>query len=1512
MGNKEILIGIGIFVILLALAGQGSAHFAYSGTNCSFCHSPSPPTLNANGIFFEDNHKFDGLTEPITSAASCTNCHTNLTTAFLPLTSNGSFYNSTHRYNDTTLASARLAPPACSNCHVDVNAGDFTFISGAPATYLKSTTCENCHRLKFDNWRGTMHRVMLTDNSTAQDMGLPTPPNLTWTNMSYVIVGKQEMRYLNESGYLFKRFFAENGTSMDYGPSQYTCGRCHTTGYNASNGNQSGLPGIVGTWSEPGIACERCHGPAGNGHQVEANVSEQLCLECHNGSTRQGLFLSSAHSPPLKAPATCLRCHSPFDYARNRTVTSTTAINVVCANCHNSHNTSDDKYRELFSPGGFNQTSYADVKDAKNSLFNSTASRLLVTGGPTGTLTSEKDVYDTLNTPALIPTDRIDDSYPGPIEVTGPISEVLCSNCHYEHGLSHIAEVNLTHARLNYPGLGLQPATCTDCHMSGTQKNHSFNVKDEVNFPSKTCSRGTECHVTSDQNLNHSIFSLVPEVNEWRQSLHNEKANGGFYINSTGVPRERESSCSKCHSPSNWNPLNERAMVSADDFNGITCAVCHNIHDMGDWLNKTGKAYAWYNRDAIPVYNATNAITRYKANYSMMANTTELCGNCHSNDNPRIYRAGPGWNNTNDTTPILPHGWPAKDIFVGSWKQTNLAFECISCHMATKVTDPMNLTEMVLPDSQKVKGHSFKVNVSLLQSNTTCAGCHTTGIQPGNLSTTIEKIQADTHAKWNATNTTVMDALGTINAFTGEKNQSRNMIADAYWKLQMVSSEGSWGVHNPVKVNNMLNESSTEANDAVQALGLTGPGNLSITSFSPTTPTVIEVVGGPTRTFNITVNQAVNVSWQINETEVTNETNVTASSYSNSSAAQGTWNVTAVAQNANGSAMQKWTWVVNPIPVPTPDFIANLSGSEEVPPVVTQARGQATFILNNDTVHFTVVVSNIMNATASHIHLAPAGQNGPVVALLYPGPTKTDSFDGVLAQGNITAENLTGPLEGMPLSALIDNMTAGNTYANVHTVQNPGGEIRGQIKTVVPVTQEFNISGFKIDNNGTGLANWNIILTRPDSTVMNNITDASGMYQFMNLSNGTYTVAEQMQPGWTNVSAMPVQVTINGADVMNQNITNRQVQPGETFKISGFKLDSNGTGLANWTIMLTKPDSTVQNSVTDASGMYQFMNLPGGTYTVAEQMQPGWTNVSAMSMQVTIAGSDMMNRNFTNAMISQQPNVTSFELTPGKTAALKGSTITITIKALNANVTDTTFNGMANITVNASKNASAVIYQPNVTFSNGIAILPVTSNMAQFVTVTATNGSITGSTEIAFADMVFDLDPGWNLISVPNFADPGSVGLILKNVKNNGVAGYDPGNKTFSTPADLQPLYGYWINVTAPNQSIGFIADTNIRSVPPSRDLFEGWNLIGVVASKQEQNRELDAGLLFQPLQADGKPLYSYLVSYKDPHNTYTVGDDLTARTPLNKGQGYWLFMNTLTGTNKDSLVWGGKPWLPN
>jgi len=54
-------------------------------------------------------------------------------------------------------------------------------------------------------------------------------------------------------------------------------------------------------------------------------------------------------------------------------------------------------------------------------------------------------------------------------------------------------------------------------------------------------------------------------------------------------------------------PLNESNIVAAADYKGITCGVCHNIHDMGDSINRSigNKSYSWYNRDAVPVLNST-------------------------------------------------------------------------------------------------------------------------------------------------------------------------------------------------------------------------------------------------------------------------------------------------------------------------------------------------------------------------------------------------------------------------------------------------------------------------------------------------------------------------------------------------------------------------------------------------------------------------------------------------------------------------------------------------------------------------------------------------------------------------------------------------------------------------------------------------------------------------------------------------------------------------------------------
>lgn len=132
-------------------------------------------------------------------------------------------------------------------------------------------------------------------------------------------------------------------------------------------------------------------------------------------------------------------------------------------------------------------------------------------------------------------------------------------------------------------------------------------------------------------------------------------------------------------------------------------------------------------------------------------------------------------------------------------------------------------------------------------------------------------------------------------------------------------------------------------------------------------------------------------------------------------------------------------------------FTAHLSGGEEVPPVSTDATGQAVFQVSKDgtSISYRLIVANIENVTQSHIHLAPVGANGGVVVWLYPSAPPAQLIpgrtDGILATGTITGANLVGALAGQPLSMLLEHMRDGNAYVNVHTSQFPGGEIRGQI-----------------------------------------------------------------------------------------------------------------------------------------------------------------------------------------------------------------------------------------------------------------------------------------------------------------------------------------------------------------------------------------------------------------------------------------------------------------------------------
>lgn len=94
-----------------------------------------------------------------------------------------------------------------------------------------------------------------------------------------------------------------------------------------------------------------------------------------------------------------------------------------------------------------------------------------------------------------------------------------------------------------------------------------------------------------------------------------------------------------------------------------------------------------------------------------------------------------------------------------------------------------------------------------------------------------------------------------------------------------------------------------------------------IISSAPSSP--VNDTAPATRTFNITVNQTVNVTWYFNSILEQSNTSVTSVSYTKTTNLTGRHNVTAIAQNANGTAMQTWEWNVSapqvaPSPTPKP------------------------------------------------------------------------------------------------------------------------------------------------------------------------------------------------------------------------------------------------------------------------------------------------------------------------------------------------------------------------------------------------------------------------------------------------------------------------------------------------------------------------------------------------------------------------------------------------------------------
>jgi hypothetical protein len=109
----------------------------------------------------------------------------------------------------------------------------------------------------------------------------------------------------------------------------------------------------------------------------------------------------------------------------------------------------------------------------------------------------------------------------------------------------------------------------------------------------------------------------------------------------------------------------------------------------------------------------------------------------------------------------------------------------------------------------------------------------------------------------------------------------------------------------------------------------------------------------------------------------------------------------------------------------------------------SQSTGKAKFIITNEnSIFYSINASNIENVTSGHIHQDKQDENDPIIVPIF---NYDYSMNKVFERGIITDNSLQGPLANETISKFIHVLRNGDAYVDIHTRQNPSGEIYGQI-----------------------------------------------------------------------------------------------------------------------------------------------------------------------------------------------------------------------------------------------------------------------------------------------------------------------------------------------------------------------------------------------------------------------------------------------------------------------------------
>ncbi len=243
-----------------------------------------------------------------------------------------------------------------------------------PATYVGSAACAECHQETYDVFMLSGHPYKLNPVVDGQPPEYPftrvtdVPEGYTWDDITYVIGGYNwKARFIDKDGYIITGA-DENATTqynfynevLDIGNNwvgyhagevekPYNCGTCHTTGY-SPEGNQDGLPGLIGTWTEPGVHCEECHGPASNhveyprSFELKIDRDGEACGDCHmRGEIEEvdakGGFIKHHEQyeelfQSKHITVDCVVCHDPHAGVIQLRQVGAQTTRTQCESCH--------------------------------------------------------------------------------------------------------------------------------------------------------------------------------------------------------------------------------------------------------------------------------------------------------------------------------------------------------------------------------------------------------------------------------------------------------------------------------------------------------------------------------------------------------------------------------------------------------------------------------------------------------------------------------------------------------------------------------------------------------------------------------------------------------------------------------------------------------------------------------------------------------------------------------------------------------------------------------------------------------------------------------------------------------------------------------------------------------------------------------------------------------------------------------------------------------------------------